>query len=329
MGNSTKSLQSVVDFCATIGDLNPFVSVGGYSAKLPIEVANEVITEMIAQRFNWKFNRMIVPPFYSISWQQDYATINLKTIGWLEHAVAVDINNTALPKPIFYLECVRDLERTGFQFGRPEKICWLPNDQLVQDVWPGAAYTYTNPLGAINTPSNKLINILDANGNILILTTFGTTGVVAPAAPAASASGVVVNDGTCVWTVADPKAQGFRLSPLPPQTGLVYQLYVIAQARPVMFTDLAQLLDPIPDDYAKYFQDGFIAKMHRHSAAPIVRNRYQQMNAEWMLSLAAARGQGDRERDDNGFVPTRGIMDTGSGAQPIGPAWPYGPFGQG
>jgi hypothetical protein len=194
MGNSYKIATIRRRLTArTIGDLALCVGWRLFG-QLPIEVANEVITEMMAQRFNWKFNRMIVPPFYSISWQQDYATINQKTIGWLEHAVAVDINNTALPKPIFWLECVRDLERTGFQFGRPEKICWLPNDQLVQDVWPGAAYTFTNPLGAINTPSNKLINILDANGNILILTTFGTTGVVAPAAPAASASGVVVND---------------------------------------------------------------------------------------------------------------------------------------
>jgi hypothetical protein len=290
MGNSTKSLQKVVDYCRTIGDLSPILAAGGYSAQLPLEIANDVMTELLAQRFNWKFNRIIVPPFYTISWQQDYATINQKNIGWLEHAVAVDINNTALPKPIYWLEVGRDIERTSYQFGRPSQICWLPNDQLVQDVWPGIGYTFTNPSGAISTPSNKIINILDANGNILILTTYGTTGAVAPLAAVGAVAGVTVNDNTCVWTVADPKAQGFRVSPLPPQTGVVYQIGVIAQAKPVQFTTLAQTAGSYPRRLCEIFS-GWI---HCIDAPALHRAHRAGARAADETGVAAIAGRGTR-----------------------------------
>jgi hypothetical protein len=324
MPNSTRTLQNVVDYAKTIGDLMPAMPAGGYTNFLAYNIANDVMSDICSQRFNWKWNRIVVPPFYTISWQQDYAAINIANIGWLEHAVIVDINNTIMPKPIFWLECVRDLERTSFQFGSPRQIAWLPNDQMVQGTWPGANTTFVNPLGAISTPSNKLINILDAHGNILILTTYGTTGGVAPDAGATPLIGATVNDGSCVWTVANPKGQGFRVSPLPPQTGVVYQVYVIAQAKPTQFTAMNQLLDPIPDDFAKFFNEGFITYSHRHATAPVVRDRFPRMKEMWLGSLAEARGQGDREKDAAGFVPATSIMQE-SFAMPIGPAWPYGP----
>lgn len=326
MGNSTTKLQDVIDYTSTIGDLSPMMKAGGFSNLMALTIANDVMTELLSERFNWKFNRMIVPPFQTNSFQQDYASINQKNIGWLEHAIAIDINNTALPKPIWWLKAVKDLERTSFQFGRPAKVCWQNNDQLVQGVWPGAGQAYVNPLGAVSAPSNPPTNILDANGNILVLTTYGVTGVAAPAAPAASASGVTVADGTCVWTVADPKAQGIRLSPMPPQTGITYQIYIVAQARPLKFATLAQLLDPIPDDYALHFRNGFIAYCHRHSTAPVVKARFKEAREEWLKSMAMAARQGDREDTDAGFIPDSGLMDSPSGAIPIGPAWPYGPF---
>lgn len=323
MGNSTVSLQSVVDYVNTIGDLMTQMPVGGFTNSLAQSIANDVMSEFLAQRFNWKFNRIIIPPFPTISWQQDYATINLKTLGWLEHGVAVDINNTALPKPIFWLTVKRDLELTSNAFGQPNKVCWLPNDQLTQGVWPGAQQTYTQPIGATQTPSNPKTVILDANGNILVLTTFGITGNVAPAAPAQSAAGVTVNDGTCIWTVADPKAQGFRLSPLPPQSGVVYQIYLIGQAKPTRFTSMEQMIDPIPDDYEKAFKDGFIALAHRHSTAPVVRARAETMRKQWLESLQEAKGQGDREEDDAMFVPTRTVIDSYGYSQQPSAMWPY------
>jgi hypothetical protein len=328
MGNSTVKLQGVIDYVQTIGDLQPVIPAGGFSRLLACEIASDVMTEMLAERFNWKWNRIVCPPFLTISWQQDYAR-SVKNLGWLEHACVVDINNTALPKPLIWIECVRDLERTSYQLGQPAKICWLPNDQLIEATWatwPGPNQVYTNPLNAPTTPANGPTNIIDAHGNILVLTTYGTTGSSAPDAGATPVIDATVTDGSCVWTVLDPKAQGFRISPLPPQTGRVWEVHVVAQARPVVFSALSQTLDPIPDDYKKHFQDGFIAYMHRHSSAPMVRNRFEEMKRNWLMALATARGQGDRERDDAAIVPDKNVM-AGGEALPLGPAWPYGPYG--
>jgi hypothetical protein len=315
-----------MDYVSTIGDLMASMPVGGFDTLLATTIANDVMTELISQRFNWKFNRIVVPPFLTNSWQQDYCSINQQNIGWLENAARVDINNTSLPKPIKWVEAVKDLPITSDQLGWPTQICWMPNDQLQQGVWPGAQQAYTNPLGVAVTPSNPPTNILDAHGNILVLTTYGVTGLVAPDAGAAPAVGATVNDGTCVWTVANPKAQGIRISPLPSQQGTTWQIKPFAQARAIRFANMGQLLDPLPDDYAKYFQDGVIAYAHRHSTAPVVRNRFKQAKEDWLAAVAQARGQGDRERDAAGFVPDRGVMsETYYG--PVGPAWPYGPYG--
>lgn len=319
------TLQSVVDYTSTIGDLCVQLSTGGYSSEPALNIANDVMTELLSQRFNWKFNRIVIPPFVTNSWQQDYA-MNFANIGWLEHGVAVDVNNTALPKPIFWLECVRDLERTSAQNGRPAKVCWLPNDQMLQGEWPGAGKTYTDPIGIAQTPANPPTNILDTNGNILVLKQYGVTGNAAPAATENSPAGTEVEDGTCKWIVVDKKGQGMRLWPLPSQSAVPYQIYVIAQARPPKFTSLSQLINPIPDDYAKYFRDGFIAYCHRHSAAPMVKQRFQKERENWLQSIAQARGQGDREKDDAGFVPTSNVMQSAYVGQ-LGPAWPFGPYG--
>jgi len=56
---------------------------------------------------------------------------------------------------------------------------------------------------------------------------------------------------------------GIRVWPLPPQTGVVYQINLIGQYRPFAFsngpfTSFAQTIEPIPDDFAKYFRDGLL-----------------------------------------------------------------------
>lgn len=324
MGNSTIPLQTIIDYARTNGELDPIMTAGGFSQVKALAIANDAMNAILSEPFNWKWNRIQCAPFYTISWQQDYATVNVQNIGWLEHGVVVDINNTALPKPIWPIEIVRDLERTSNQLGRPVQACWLPNDQLIQDVWPGANQIFTQPLGAVTTPANPRINILDTHGNIQILTTFGTTGSVTPSWPSTgAATGTTTNDGSCVWTVANPKGQGFRLGTLPAQAGNVWQVALIGQGKPPRFTSLGQTLDPVPDDMENYLRQAFVAFSYNHATDPQVKAKFPNQYNLWKKSIAEARGQSDRERDAAGFYPDRGIMDNGA-AQEIGPAWPYG-----
>jgi hypothetical protein len=216
--------------------------------------------------------------------------------------------------------------------GWPARYCWFPNDQLEQGVWPGPGVTYTNPLSVQSTPTNPLTNILDADGNILVLTKWGTTGNVPPIAlpwidpiypdePENWPVGQIIVDGTCEWTVADPKAQGFRFYPRPPQGGQVWLVRLFVQKKAPYFTRLNQKLDPIPDDQSKWFRDGFVAYAHRYSSNPQVKIRFEAMHQHWIQAMAQETRQNDREDESKGFYPAQGVMSP-SYVQDQGP-YPY------
>ena len=323
MGSSTKTLQSVVDYLRLAGDLAPDSKTAGYTVPPLLSLADDTMNGILSERFPWKFNSYKLTPFYTNSWQQDYPMVNETNIGWLEHATTVDINNTALPKPKYWPECVRDLEPTSWQQSPFGSIAWEYNSLLEYGQWPGAAQLYTTPVGATQIPTNPPTAFLDANGNILLLTTYGVTGQAQPNAAANAAPGMTVNDGSCVWTVCNPLGQGFRLGALPPQQGVVYLTYVVAQRKAPTFSTLSQTLDPLPDDYAPLFREGFKAHATALNPDPKVRATAPQAIAMWKASIGDSLKKGDREAESKGFVPERSIMGTGFWG-PIGPANPYG-----
>ncbi len=323
MGSSSKTLQSVVDYLQLAGDLAPQSKAAGYAVAPLLALADDTMNGILGERFPWKFNSYKCAPFYTNSWQQDYPMVKETGIGWLEHAVTIDINNTALPKPRYWPECVRDLEPTSWQQSPFPSIAWEYNSLLEYGHWPGAQVLYVTPVGATQIPTNPPTAFIDANGNILLLTGYGMTGLTQPSAPAASLPGVTVKDGSCVWTVCNPLGQGFRLGSLPPQGGVVYLTYVVAQRKPPVFTSLSQTLDPLPDDYAPLFREGFKAHATAISPDARVRATATQAVAVWQASIERAMKKGDREAESKGFVPERHILGGGYWG-PIGPANPYG-----
>ena len=110
MGNSTITLQAMVDSVSTVGDLNPVLkSTGGFAAEPALTIANDVMSELIAERNPWKWNSIKLAPFVVNFSQQDYASVFLRNLGWLTSGFIVDINSTQIPPPIKTLEIVRDL----------------------------------------------------------------------------------------------------------------------------------------------------------------------------------------------------------------------------
>jgi hypothetical protein len=336
--NSSVTLQSVVDYARTMPELNPVLAVGGFSQQPALTIATDTMIAMLSPSMNFKFNRSIVEPFYTNSWQQDYAVPGVVSLGWIEHAYMVDINNTAYPPPIWPLEVVRDLERTSWQIGRIGQVAWLPNDQLVYAAWT-ANSTYTKIIGTPANPGTPLTQIVDPNGNLWSvsnnLTTTVTTGTVQPTWPAnpiyptyanPGILATTVTDGTVVWEAINPKGQGFRVGPLPPQSGLYYQVNPVAQNRPPAFTSMTQVINPIPDDYASYFRQGFIAHSYRHSTDKNVRAKFKDEFALWMESMHECAAKSMREKEDAGFYPTESIMSNGYPVY-LGPANPYYPGG--
>jgi hypothetical protein len=317
VGNSNVKLQHVVDEVSVIGDLAPVLkNTGGYADQPALTIASTVMREMISTRFPWKWNRVKIPPFVLTPLQQDYASINIFNIGWLESGVRIDINNSQVPPPSWPITAVRDLAMDNTQGGFPGQFCWFPNDQLEYNPWPGPGVTYANPVSPQAQNNNYYTNIMDEYGNILILTQYGTTGLTPPTpppppipAPPNYPAGVVIQDGTCTWTCANPKAQGFRFFPRPPSGGNVWLCRLFAQLKaPPAFQNLGEYIDPIPDDYSNWFTDGFIAYAHRYASNPSVLARFPQQRQLWLEGLAGAAKQGDREDEAKGFFPDKPIM---------------------
>lgn len=354
----TVTLQRIVNILKTNPLLRPIVDVVGSEDEPALSAANDVMDAICGVPFPHKWNEMEIPVFYTNSYQQDYAGIypngaSITNLSWLERGVVIDINNTAQPKPYCPVEVGRQLPQAtanwfntttpNFQF----RVNYFPNNNLYYGTW-GAAQTgnstfgnnplagsvYTNPLGNISQPANPITQIQDANGNYLVLTGYGTEGSTAPLAPANSGAGVTATPGsgaTTVWTVVDPYGQGFRIFPVPNQTGVVWEFNLVGQMLPIRFTQLNTLLAPLPDQFETNFRMGMTAQLYRYSPSEKVRATAEREWMRWLASLTELRAKQDREKEENRFTVRRGIMSRGggNGGNWWGPAWPFSGGGPG
>jgi len=315
------------------------------------------------QPFNWKFNRFNLPSFLTICWQQDYFIPGLVNLGWLENSWASNINEQSTPKQIIYMEVRKDLDITYLQTGWLDKLCWIDNRLLQTGAWgvsplgptssnpsgqstafgpgfagllnPGPGVIYTNPLGTLNTIINPTTCITDPNGNLWTVTTYGTCGDTQPDWPTTpqyptysnpTLPATTVMDGTVVWTAINPYGQGIRLNPLPPQSGVTWDIQAIGQMRVPKFTSLNQTIDPIPDDWETYFKQGFFCECYRRNPDPKVRAKYPQEKQNWMEALHREFMQANREADDYGFYPGSASVMSPGYTNVVRPDFPYGPY---
>lgn len=345
---TTVTLLNVIDAVMPFGDISRTLNQSAAGYRLALTIANDVMADICNQPTPWKWNEILIPQFYTNSWQQDYAIPGLTNLSWLQRGIVVNINSTSTPKPWGYIRTVKDQTQSTSAFVSPFFsspvfiVNWLPNNQLYYGTWgaantgnatfgnnPVAGSIYTNPLGQSSMPANPITQIQDANGNLLVLTTYGTEGSAAPVLPANSNPGTTISGtgASTQWTVVSPVGMGFRINPAPSQTGVVWQFNLVGQAVPVRFLNPSQLLAPLPDDWEPHFRAGFIAQCYRYSPDTKVREKFRDEYNLWLASLMTARAKTDREPDEYGLVPERSVVSGGGGGF-AGPAWPFaGPPG--
>jgi hypothetical protein len=321
MGNSTISLGAMFDLVTARGIFDPRKGPSGYGDKLALSLGNDVMADLITERFNWKWNSQIATPFYTNSWQQDYPQPAQPggPIGWGEDLSAVDINNTQIPKPLAMPtpKWRRALPRLnaygcwgGGYLGCFNNLCWMYNKDLFIAEWPGADVTFYPLIGNGPSQQNPIMNMLDANGNILIVTTFGTTGSTAPVLAANSPEGTTVADGSVVWTCVSPNSQGFRIDNLPSATGVVWQVIPVYQLDPPQFANIQAMINPLPNSYSRYFRRGLeYGCLECDPDKPGIVKREGQTREEWLAALLKAMRQGDREPNVYGLVPAAGVVE--------------------
>jgi hypothetical protein len=310
MGSSTNTIRTILDATAAQGIPDPRRKPAGYGTILALTLSNTVMADLVTERFNWKWNRKMAAPFYTNAWQQDYPQLGLSNIGWLEDADRVEINNTSMPKPLTPMTVRKQLSRTSQSNGQIREVCWMYNSDMTYGVWPGPGVTYSPLVTTAPTVQNQLMSMIDTNGNLLIVTGFGTTGATAPAAAVKATEGTTVTDGSVTWSVVSPTGMGFRVSALPSAGGPVYQINVAFQMEPVVITDLGQTIDPIPDSFSQHFQRGLDAQCLGASENPGDRARGLDLQREWLGAMVAMRKQGDKEVNAYGLVPATSPVET-------------------
>jgi hypothetical protein len=346
---STVTLQDESDIITLFPDLEPQSTFGGSTERLMFAIADDVMNQMLAEPFPFKFNEFNLPQFYTNAYQQDYSLVNVDgssvyNIAWLERGISVNINNSSVPKWYTPVYVGRQLPQSPGMFRAAGPLSptfsasWLQNSVLYYGTWgaantgnstlgnnPVAGSVYTNLVGTTgSTPQNPIQQIRDANGNLLVLTMYGTCGTVAPLASAGAAPGTTVNDGSVVWTVVDPVGKGIRLSPTPIAGNSVWQINLTAQITAPRFTSMQQTLDPVPDLYEPTFRAGMIANAYQYSPTEKTRAKFPIMWQKWLASLVQLRTQNDREPELNKFLARRGVMGGSTrGSRWVGPVWPY------
>ena len=317
MQNCTITIQSTLDYFRNVASLTAVLGnpVAGYGGTNPaINIANEVVAEILCEPFDWKWNRIKPPSYFVNQLQQDYST-SILTMGWIENSTRLNTSDTSTPQQIRGLEAVRELLQTSYQ-GTPFQIAWVCNSEAICGTWL-ANTKYTNPqpsgLGSISAaacPVQPFTQVRDTNGNIQVITIYGTTGSTQPTWNAAV--GGITTDGTVTWTCIDPNGVSFRLSPLPPQNSVVWSIQPYFQAKPILVTAISQTW-PIPDTLNFVYKQGFFAKSLKLAEDP----RWGKEYALFEAMIKKAVGSADREAESLGMYPSHGLQGGGgSGSSP-------------
>jgi hypothetical protein len=330
---STWNGQRLLDYARLFSWTTPAIGVSGYAYEPTLTFLNEVLQRLLNKSNPWKWNKSKVPLFYTQPYQQDYPTnISMNTLSWLEDAVMIDINNITPSSQNIPPLTVYSRIQQAFIPGYPTKICWIPNELAITSTWPGPNVYFQNPLAAVaggpangGPGNNPPCAITDPNGNIQVVTTYGTTGGSAPSWPVANAAaGTTTNDGSVVWTVQDPNGVAMRLDRVASFGSNVFQINANYQNKPPVITTLKQNLSPVPDDLIYLVKQGFLAMCYKQ----VDSAKFQTELAQWLLDIKEAMGASDREDQEFGFSPVDAMQDTGIAEQNY-PGWPGWSSGSG
>lgn len=325
---ATKTIRQTLDLVRIKPSLtkalsNPVTAVGGNA--VPIGIANKVLQEILQEPFAWKWNRRVPLPFTTNNLQQDYST-SITDLGWLEDSERIEINNPqfAPPAPPVFItrgvDAVRELLPCSVQ-GIASQICWLPNSEALCGAWI-AGTVYTDPsLGTI-MPQQPFTQIRDSNGNIQVLTTFGTLGNTPPTW--ATVANTQTPDGTAVWTMADPNGITWRISPLPPNAGTVYQIQPYYQKKPTTIVNINNLWT-VPDELSDVYETGFTA--YAWDAAE-EEDKFEKTYALFQLRIKKAIMSNDHEPESFCMFPGRSITGASGSYTRGDEAYPPGLFSQ-
>jgi hypothetical protein len=239
--------------------------------------ASLVLQTILGPPFKWRWNRVITGFFTAIG-QQDYYIFNwvpttLVQVGWL----TVDVYGNS--------QCVISAGTTG-----ASTPAWnnTPGGTTSDGSGGGAAlWVNQGNLGGSTSISYKFswiegAVVKDTKGNYQEMSPKIWLSQSTPRdRPREIAAQIDLGDGN----------QTFRLQPVPDQ---VYPVLITIQQKPTLFQKTNQTWAPIPDEYSRIYDWGFLALMWLFADDP----RYQLANQKFVTQILGANtGLTDTERN--------------------------------
>lgn len=120
-GNSTLTVQNVIDYARLHTKLVPLVGIQGMPPLEPsLTFANSVMRKILNQPYAWIFNRVPLLPFNTVDGTDEYRLI-AADFGWLERGYLERTGSTSVPPDRRDLR-VQRVTTKDFVSGDPERV---------------------------------------------------------------------------------------------------------------------------------------------------------------------------------------------------------------
>jgi hypothetical protein len=337
MSNSNISAQSLLDFARIHAKLIPVIGVGGISGEPGISIVNDVLGEVFAAPYNWKFNRNEMTMFMTRQFVQDY-TVSGAIAFVLQNStnapagncggVAIDLTTNPIRGTAGLTESgttvtCNTIEAHPFKVGQTVYITGTNSayDNTYSLSLAGAfsgGYTITavptaysfrfthSSSGLANSGAPGITNFgwLESGSVMDVSNTstpqpIGTCFVVKMLEPSSETA-----NPEKFAVVADNGNGTLRVRCYPCPSTYSWAVNLVYQAKAPRITTLQQTLTPWPDELAYVTRQGVIAKAFRY----VDQARYVTEYQLFLNNIARALGQKDSENSSQGFYPMRPIL---------------------
>lgn len=322
---STLTLQNVVDYSRTNTRLIPIVGVGGLGSEPALSICNDVLQETLSAPYDWRFNRINLPPFSTFQYVQDYPVT-----GATATVIATNNNNPnagiapigpATTSSLFPtngltwaggVATVTTTVPTTFQAGSQVIIANATVNGYngtfpIASVISSTQFTYNvgGPLTPSGGPGIQDINWLER----CVLQDFANTSNVKPVHDIEVVANLPIESiiqppfkVSFQLEDADSGTVTFRSWPVP--SSQIWTFFIDYQKKPPIKTSLAQTWTPLPDEMSYVIRQGFLAKALLHAEDPRAPVEYQRYQA-YLLKFLDIK---DQEQRHESFFPDRPML---------------------
>lgn len=327
MSQSTITVSQVITYASQHTELMPLVGVGGTSNEPALSIANDVMSELLAQPHPWKFNRTIMPIFVTQQWKQDYkfagATAFTQNGG---AAIALATAGTPGITEVSTTATVTTIEPHNFNVGdtvyitgatvagynstftqTPSGSAWS-NGYTILTVPTTTSFTITatGSLGTSGAPGITDLGWLEYATMVNMNDTSASQYVwyLQAVRNLEPANRQYIPDRIAVFADDGAGTLTLRLRYLPgPQPMGVTIAY---QKRPTLITATSTTWAPFPDEYAYVYRQMFLAHAFRFANSGRADVEYEKA----MANVAKALGADDREQSEEYISPEGSLGGT-------------------